>query len=106
MGEIDPDSLLLNEHVKRAVGGGGVTQLSRGASNRYAEAGDTFELDGETFEVIDVEEHTLGELTDADARREGSADLEAYRERMNRVHGGDFEWDEKSEIVSYRFERR
>lgn len=106
MGEIDPDSLLPNEHVKSAVKEGKVTQLSRGASNRYAEAGDTFELDGETFEVVDVEERTLGELTDEDARREGSADLESYRERMVAVHGGDFEWDETSEIVSYRFERR
>ncbi|WP_122090326.1 ASCH domain-containing protein [Halalkalicoccus subterraneus] len=106
MGEIDPDSLLPNDHVKTAVNEGEVTQLSRGASNRYAEEGDTFELDGETFEVVGVEERTLGELTDGDARREGSADLESYRERMNRVHGGNFEWDEDSGIVSYRFERR
>ena len=28
------------------------------------------------------------------------------KERMVAVHGGDFEWDEESEIVSYRFERR
>lgn len=106
MGEIDPDSLLPNDHVKRAVKDGEVTQLSRGASNRYAEAGDTFELDGETFEVAEVEERTLGELSDEDARREGSEDLESYRERMVAVHGGNFEWDETSEIVSYRFERR
>ena len=106
MGEIDPDTLLPNEHVKRAVGEGEVTQLSRGASNRYAEAGDTFELEGDTFEVVAAEERTLGELTDEDARREGSEDLQSYRERMVAVHGGDFEWDEGSEIVSYRFERR
>lgn len=106
MGEIDPDSLLPNDHVKRAVAEGDVTQLSRGASNRYAEAGDTFELEGDTFEVVTVEERTLGELTDEDARREGSEDLQSYRERMVAVHGGNFEWDEESEIVSYRFERR
>lgn len=106
MGEVDPDSLLPNEHVKRSVATGEVTQLSRGASNRYAEEGDTFELDGELFEVVAVEERTLGDLTDEDARREGSEDLEAYRERMVAVHGGNFEWDEGSEIVSYRFERQ
>ncbi|ADJ16052.1 ASCH domain-containing protein [Halalkalicoccus jeotgali] len=106
MGEIDPEALLPNEHVRNAVREGEVTQLSRGATTRYAETGDTFELDGEAFEIVAVEERTLGELTDADARREGSADLEAYRERMVAVHPGDFEWDEESAIVSYRFERR
>ncbi|MEM4780553.1 MAG: ASCH domain-containing protein [Halalkalicoccus sp.] len=106
MAEIDADSLLPNEHVKEAVAAGEVTQLSRGASNRYAEEGDTFELDDEVFEVVAAEERTLGDLTDEDARREGSEDLESYRERMVAVHPGDFEWDEESEIVSYRFERR
>ena len=51
-----------------------------------------------------VEERTLGDLTDADARREGSPSLDAYRARMETVHPGDFEWDGTSEIRSYRFE--
>lgn len=104
MAEIDPDALLPNDRVKRAVLDGEVTQLSRGASNRYAEAGDTFDLDGTAFEVTSVEERTLGDLTDEDARREGSPSLEAYRARMEQVHPGEFEWDDTSEIVTYRFE--
>jgi hypothetical protein len=106
MARIDADDLLPNEHIKGAVRSGDVTQLSRGASNRYAEEGDTFELDGAVFEVTRVEERTLGDLTDADAKREGSPSLEAYKERMRAVHGGTFEWDETSEIVSYRFEQQ
>jgi hypothetical protein len=106
MTEIDADSLLPNAHVKKAVSSGDLTQLSRGASNRYAHEGDTFSLDGETFEIIAADERTLDEMTDEDAQREGSEDLESYKERMVAVHGGDFEWDEESEIVSYRFERR
>ncbi|MCH7660372.1 MAG: ASCH domain-containing protein [Euryarchaeota archaeon] len=106
MAEIDADSLLPNDHVKQAVSAGEITQLSRGATNRYAHEGDTFSLDGETFEIVAAAERTLGELTDEDARREGSEDLESYRERMIAVHGGDFEWDEESEIISYRFEQR
>lgn len=104
MAEIDPDALLPNDRIKQAVLDGDVTQLSRGAANRYAEAGDTFGLEGARFEVTSVDERTLGNLTDADARREGSPSLEAYRERMQRVHPGDFEWDDTSEIVTYRFE--
>jgi len=105
MARIDADALLPNDRVKSAVKGGDVTQLSRGASNRYAEEGDTFELDGETFEVVAVDERKLGSLTDEDAQREGSPSLEAYKKRMVAVHGGNFEWDDDSDIVSYRFER-
>lgn len=106
MVDIDADALLPNDRVKRAVLAGEVTQLTRGASTRYAEDGDTFDLDGETFEVVSVEDRTLGELTDADARREGSESLAAYKKRMERVHPGDFEWDDTSEVRTYRFERR
>ena len=106
MAEIDPDALLPNDRVQEAALSGDVTQLSRGGSNRYAEPGDTFELDDTVFEVTAVEERTLGDLTDEDARREGSPSLDAYRARMERVHPGDFEWDGTSEIRSYRFEPR
>lgn len=105
MASIDAGELLPNEHVRTAVREGEVTQITRGATNRYAGAGDTFALEGERFEVTAVEERTLGDLTDADARREGSASLEAYRKRMRRVHGGNFEWDPTSDVVTYRFER-
>lgn len=105
MAEIDADALLPNDGVKEAVLDGEITQLSRGAANRYAAAGDTFELDGTEFEVAAVEKRTLGELTDEDAQREGSPSLEAYKQRMERVHPGDFSWDDTSEIVTYRFER-
>lgn len=104
MSEIDPDSLLPNDRVKTAVLNGEITQLSRGASNRYAEEGDTFVLADTRFEVTSVDERTLGELTDADARREGSPSLEAYKARMEKVHPGNFEWDDSSEIRTYRFE--
>jgi hypothetical protein len=89
----------------QSVADGEVTQLTRGAGNRYAEEGDTFEIDGEQFTVVSVEDRTLGDFTDADARREGSPSLEAYRERMKRVHPGDFEWDDTAEVRTYRFER-
>jgi len=106
MAEIDPEALLPNDRVQRAALDGDVTQLTRGGSNRYAAEGDTFVLKGTTFEVTGVEERTLGDLTDEDARREGSPSLDAYKRRMEQVHPGDFEWDDSSNIVTYRFERR
>jgi hypothetical protein len=105
MAEIDAGALLPNDRVQSMVLDGEVTQIHRGGSERYAEPGDTFEVDGTAFEVTSVDERTLGDMSDADARREGSESLEAYRERMVRVHGGNFEWDDSSEVVRYRFER-
>lgn len=106
MGTIDADALLPNERVKEAVRDGDVVQLTRGAGSQYAEAGDTFDLDGRTFEVVEVEERKLGDMTDGDAEREGSPSLDAYKARMKRAHPGGFEWDDDADVLTYRFERR
>lgn len=103
MTTIDPSAIFPNDRVLKAVANGEITQIHRG--DRYAEAGDTFELEGVAYEVVEVTERTLGDLTDADARREGSPSLEAYKERMKRVHGGNFEWDPSSTVYRHRVER-
>ncbi|WP_436923251.1 ASCH domain-containing protein [Halosimplex amylolyticum] len=103
MAHIDASELLPNGHVQQLAASGDVTQLHRG--HQYADEGDTFEIDGRTFEVTDVTRRTLGDLTDEDAQREGSEDLDAYRKQLNRVHD-EFEWDDDSEVVRHRFEPR
>lgn len=101
MAEIDASEVLPNEHVRQMAADGRVTQLHRGL--QYADEGDTFEIDGQRFEVTDVTHRTLGDLTDEDAQREGSEDLEAYKQRLKRVHD-EFEWDPDSDVVRHRFE--
>ncbi|QZX98846.1 ASCH domain-containing protein [Halobaculum rubrum] len=103
MAHIDASEILPNDHVQQMAAEGAVTQLHRG--HAYADEGDTFEIDGTTFEVTAIERRTLGDLTDEDARAEGSEDLEAYRERLERVHDS-FEWDDDSEVVRHAFEPR
>ncbi|MBP1921210.1 hypothetical protein J2751_000193 [Halorubrum alkaliphilum] len=103
MSENDPADLLPNDRVKQAAIDGDVTQLHRG--NQYGEEGDSFEIDGVRFELTEVSDRTLGDMTDADANREGSPSLEAYKERMVRAHGGQFEWDDDADVVRHRFER-
>jgi hypothetical protein len=105
MAEIDADEILPNDRVQQSVHDGEITQLTRGASARYAEEGDTFTIDGAVFEVTSVDRRTLGDFTDADARREGSESLAAYKQRMQRVHPGDFTWNDADEVLTYRFER-
>ncbi|WP_137283841.1 ASCH domain-containing protein [Halorussus salinisoli] len=102
MATIDADSLLPNERMRRGALAGQISQIHRG--DRYADEGDRFEVDGESFEVVEVRERTLGDLTDEDARKEGMADLEEYREILNRVHD-DFEWSDDSDVVLHRFEK-
>jgi len=101
MSHVDASDVLPNDHVRQMAAEGELTQLHRG--QQYAEEGDTFEIDGQRFEITDVTHRTLGDLTDEDARREGSPDLEAYRERLRQVHDG-FEWDDDSDVVRHRFE--
>jgi hypothetical protein len=103
MAELDPETLLPNERMQTMALDGDVTQIHRG--HRYADEGDTFDVDGVTFEVTDVTERTLGDLTDADARREGAEDLDGYRRMLAHAHEN-FEWDDESEVVRHRFERR
>jgi uncharacterized protein YhfF len=88
--------------MREAALEGEVTQVHRG--DRYADEGDRFVVDGTAFEVVEVRERTLGDLTDEDARREGQPDLDAYRELLRRAHE-DFTWDDDSSVVLHRFER-
>jgi len=103
MAELEPETLLPSPRIREQALDGGVTQIHRG--QQYAEEGDTFAIDGQRFEVIQVDERTLGDLTDEDARAEGARDLDHYREILDRAHEN-FEWDEASEVVRHRFEAR
>jgi len=103
MSEIEAGTLLPSPRMKEDALAGDVTQIHRGQA--YAAEGDTFEIDGEQFAVVDVTERTLGDLTDDDARAEGARDLEHYRQILEHAHEN-FEWDDESEIVMHRFEKR
>ncbi|MFC4540972.1 ASCH domain-containing protein [Halosolutus amylolyticus] len=101
MSEIDPATLLPSDRMRKRARDGAVTQIHRG--QQYAEEGDTFTIDDTTFEVREVTDRTLGDLTDEDAQAEGMDDLEAYRRLLERAHEN-FEWDDDSEVVMHRFE--
>ena len=106
MAEIDAPDLLPNDRVQQMALSGTVSQIHRGASQHYADDTSRPWSAANAFEVTSVDERTLGDMTDEDAKREGSESLEAYKERMVKVHGGNFEWDDSSTVVRYRFERQ
>ncbi|SIR91062.1 ASCH domain-containing protein [Natronorubrum thiooxidans] len=97
---IDASDLLPAERLRTAVLEGEVTQIHRG--DKHATTGDTFDIEGTTFELVAVTEQRLGDLTDEDARAEGSPDLEAYKQRIERTH--DTEWDDETTAFLHRFE--
>lgn len=101
MTSIAADELLPAERIRRAVLAGDVTQLHRG--DKHASVGDRFEIDDVAFEVTAVREERLGDLTDEDAQAEGSPNLNAYKERIERTH--DVTWDDEDTVVLHRFER-
>ncbi|ELY54186.1 hypothetical protein C491_20382 [Natronococcus amylolyticus DSM 10524] len=100
MGTIDASDLLPAERLRTSALEGEITQLHRG--DKHAAEGDTFEIGGTTFELVKVTERRLGDLTDEDARAEGSSDLEAYKQRIERTHGT--EWDDENTAFLHRFE--
>jgi len=103
MPSIDAETLLPNDRLREKAAAGEATQIHRGRP--YADEGDTFVVDGEEFVVTTIEERTLGDLTDEDARKEGYRDIEQYREILTRVHEN-FEWDDDSTVVRHAFEPR
>jgi hypothetical protein len=103
MSVIEADTLLPSPRMKEDALAGDVTQIHRGQA--YAAEGDTFEIDDESFEVVDVTERTLGDLTDEDAQAEGARDLDHYKQILEHAHET-FEWDDDNDIVRHRFEKR
>lgn len=100
MTRIKAAELLPAERIRQKVLAGEVTQLHRG--DRHAETGDTFVIENTEFVVAKVHTERLGEITDEDARAEGSPDLAAYKQRIERTHGT--EWDDEREAVLHKFE--
>src|SRR3954464_7403083 len=57
-------------------------------NGRYADPGEIMTLEGRQFVVEKVYSQSLGELTDADARREGFETVEEYKQTILSYHKG------------------
>lgn len=61
-------------------------------SNRFGNPGDKWERDSETFELVEVYQQKLGDMTEEDAQREGYTSLDEFIEGMTSIHAGSV-WD-------------
>ncbi|CAH2714737.1 hypothetical protein BACCIP111895_01913 [Neobacillus rhizosphaerae] len=57
-------------------------------NGRYADPGEIMTLEGNQFVVEKVYSQSLGELTDADVRREGFETVEDYKQSILSYHPG------------------
>ncbi len=80
----DVSRLLTHPKLVAAALAGAKTQQRR--DGLYAYPDETFELDGVKFVVTAIARQRLGDMSDADARAEGYADLAAYKQIILRMH--------------------
>ena len=73
------------EDVQRVLSG---EKTATRRNGRYADPGEIMELEGRKFEVYNVYQQSLGELTDENIRAEGFASVEAYKSYILTMHPG------------------
>jgi hypothetical protein len=96
------DRLVTHPKLVAAVLSGQKTQQRR--NGVYAYPGETFVLEGTTFTVTALEQQSLGEMTDADAKAEGYPNLDAYKDVILRMHAG-MTWNNDSLVWVHSFKR-
>jgi hypothetical protein len=96
------DRLVRNAKLVRAALAGEKSEQRR--NGVYGYPGETFELDGTSFEITSLTHDRLGDMTDAEAAAEGFGDLASYRSLIIRMHKG-MEWDEDHHVWVHRFQR-
>jgi hypothetical protein len=96
------DSLVRNPKMVAASIAGQKTQQRR--NGVYGYPGEKFELDGTSFLVTALEQKSLGDMTEEDAKSEGFPNLSAYKDIIIRMHPG-MEWDPKALVWVHHYQK-
>lgn len=78
------------------------TKTATRRNGRYADIGEVMDLEDRQFVVDRVYRQQLGELTDADAKREGFGSLEDYKNSILELHPG-MPWVPKMNVWVHEF---
>src|SRR5699024_11740466 len=84
MSKMDIRLMITREDMIGKVTSGEKTAIRR--QQRFADVGDTFELEGSIFKITDVYQQQLGDVTNQDAQNEGLDSLEAYKKSITSIH--------------------
>lgn len=80
------EKLITNDQDINKVIAGHKTSTRR--NGRYADPGEIMELKGHKYLINHVYRQTLGELNETNAKQEGYANLEEYKEAILSIHPG------------------
>src|SRR5699024_6892479 len=84
--KMDINQLITRKEMIEKVKQGKKTAIRR--NNRYGDVGDTFELEGREYEITNIYEQKLGDVTEENAKQEGYESLAAYQESITSIHKG------------------
>jgi hypothetical protein len=87
------------EDIKRVLEG---QKTATRRNGRYADPSEIMEHDGKKFEVYKVYQQPLGELTDENAKAEGFADAESYKQHILSMHPG-MPWIPQAKVWVHEF---
>ncbi len=94
------DRLVRQKRLVEAVLSGQKTEQRR--DGVYGYPGESFELEGRTFEIVSLTHDRLGDVGEDEARAEGFESLEQYKSLIVRMHRG-MEWDPEHLVWVHRF---
>jgi len=101
MGDIDIETLLPDPKLHSRIVMGRMAQLHR--AECVAEVGDTFDVQGSTFEITDVTERTIEDINMSDVRSECATTPEKFVARLEAFDGS---IEEDDTLYRYEFERK
>ena len=96
------DRLVRHKRLVQAALDGKKTEQRR--DGVYGYPGDTFDLEGQSFEIVSLTHDRLGDMSEASAQAEGYATLDDYRDLILRMHKG-MEWNVEHKVWVHRFRR-
>jgi hypothetical protein len=96
------DRLVRHPKLVAAAIAGTKTQQRR--DGLYAYPNESFELEGIPFLVTAVERQRLGDMTDADAQKEGYPSLELYKQVILQMHAN-MAWNDEGLVWLHTFRR-
>lgn len=98
MGPIE-SLVTVSKDVQKVVEGKKTSQRRNG---RYADVGEIMNLEGKKFKMDRVYSQSLGEVTEADAKREGFDSLEDYKQSILSIHPG-MKWVPQMRVWVHEF---
>lgn len=87
------------EDVKKVLNG---KKTATRRNGRYADIGEVMDLNDGKFVVERVYRQKLGDLTDADAKKEGFANVESYKQSILDLHPG-MKWVPEMSVWVHEF---